>query len=388
MRCETLNILYAAAQDEDTRQGLRRQFFSHVPGRLWNDWRWQMRSRVRTVEQLSQYLPLSHEQQEQLGFVTAKYPLSITPYYLCLMSPDDTDDPIKKQAVPTLQETALCGFGDEDPLAEAELSPVPGLVHRYPDRALIITSNICPVLCRHCNRKRQWRQGPFIQTDAALAPMLDYIKNTPQIRDVILSGGDPLTFSTGRLERLISALRNIAHVEIIRIGTRYPVTLPQRITVELCSMLAKYGPIWVNTHFNHPRELTPEAAAACQRLLRAGMPVNNQCVLLRGVNDTLEVQEALCRGLLKMNVRPYYLFHTDDVQGTEHLRTPVEAGIAIMAGLRGTVSGLGLPTYVVDLPGGGGKITLQPDYLISGSDSEYVFRNHKGKICRYRNPAG
>jgi lysine 2,3-aminomutase len=380
--------LHAEIPSGNADTGLRSRFFSHVPDRLWNDWRWQMRSRLRTVEQLAQYLTLSHEQKEQLGFVTAKYPLSITPFYLCLINPDDPFDPIRRQAVPALEETALAGLGDEDPLAEAELSPVPGLVHRYPDRALIIMNNICPVLCRHCNRKRQWRQEPWIQTDRALAPMLDYIKITPQIRDVILSGGDPLTFSTGRLERIISALRRIKHIEIIRIGTRYPVTLPQRITVELCSMLAKYGPIWVNTHFNHPRELTPEAAAACQCLLRAGMPVNNQCVLLRGVNDTLEVQEALCRGLLKINVRPYYLFHTDDVQGTEHLRTPVETGIAIMAGLRGSVSGLGLPTYVVDLPGGNGKVPLQPDYLISGSDSEYVFRNHKGEICRYRNPAG
>ena len=380
--------LHAEILSGNADTGLRSRFFSHVPDRLWNDWRWQMRSRLRTVEQLARYLPLSRLEQEQLGFVTAKYPLSITPFYLCLIDPDDPFDPIRRQAVPAFEETALAGLGDEDPLAEAELSPVPGLVHRYPDRALIIMNNICPVLCRHCNRKRQWRQEPWIQTDRALAPMLDYIKSTPRIRDVILSGGDPLTFSTGRLERIISALRCIKHIEIIRIGTRYPVTLPQRITIELCGMLAKYGPIWVNTHFNHPRELTPEAAAACQRLLRAGMPVNNQCVLLRGVNDTLEVQEALCRSLLKINVRPYYLFHTDDVQGTEHLRTSVAAGIAIMAGLRGSVSGLGLPTYVVDLPGGNGKVPLQPDYLISGSDKEYVFRNHQGKICRYRNPAG
>ncbi len=224
--------------------------------------------------------------------------------------------------------------------------------------------------------------------------MLDYIKKTPRIRDVILSGGDPLTFSTGRLERIISALRRIKHVEIIRIGTRYPVTLPQRITVELCSMLAKYGPIWVNTHFNHPAELTPEAAQACHRLLRAGMPVNNQCVLLRGVNDTVKVQEALCRGLLKINVRPYYLFHTDDVQATEHLRTPVEAGIAIMAGLRGSVSGLGLPTYVVDLPGGGGKVPLQPDYLDFRLRQRICLPQPQGQNlplpqpCRLRNGGG
>jgi len=366
--------------------GLRRRFLSHVLDRLWQDWRWQMRNRVRTVGQLARYLPLTAQQQEQLGFTAAKYPFSITPYYLSLIDPADPDDPIRLQAVPDERETSLCGFGDEDPLAEAELSPVPGLVHRYPDRALIITNNICPVFCRHCNRKRQWRQGPWIQTDTTLAPMLEYIKNTPRIRDVILSGGDPLSFSTGRLERIIAALRGIEHVDIIRLGTRYPVTLPQRITAELCAMLSRYAPIWVNTHFNHPRELTPEAAEASDRLVRAGIPVNNQCVLLRGINDSAAVQEELCRGLLKIKVRPYYLFHTDDVQGTEHLRTPVEAGIEIMAKLRGAVSGLGLPAYVVDLPGGGGKVPLLPEYLVSCSETEYVFKNSNGEICRYRNP--
>jgi lysine 2,3-aminomutase len=380
------NLQHTAPAADDMKDSLHRRFFSHVPDRLWNDWRWQMRSRTRSVGELAKYLTLTQAEQQQLGFVTARYPLSITPHYLCLINPDDPLDPIRRQAVPSAEETALADFGDEDPLAEHELSPVPGLVHRYPDRALIITNNICPVMCRHCNRKRQWRQGPWIQTDAALAPMLEYIKKNPQIRDVILSGGDPLSFSTARLERLISALRSIAHVDIIRIGTRYPVTLPQRITPELCAMLSRYGPIWVNTHFNHPRELTPEAARACDSLVRAGMPVNNQCVLLHGVNDTVCVQEELCRGLLKIKVRPYYLFHTDDVQATEHLRTPVATGVEIMAGLRGKLSGLGLPAYVVDLPGGGGKIPLQPEYLVSCSDAEYVFKNPGGKICRYRNP--
>ena len=381
-----MDTVSAAVTTDAALPECRRLFFSPVSDRLWGDWRWQLRNRVHTVGQLARHLPLTAVQQEQLAFTASKYPFSITPYYLSLIDPADLHDPIRLQSVPDERETSLCGFGDEDPLAEMELSPVPGLVHRYPDRALIITNNICPVMCRHCNRKRQWRHGPWIQTDAALAPMLEYIKKNSQIRDVILSGGDPLSFSTGRLERIISALRSMEHVDIIRIGTRYPVTLPQRITPELCAMLAKYSPIWVNTHFNHPRELTPEAAEACNRLVRAGMPVNNQCVLLRGVNDMVSVQEALCRGLLKIKVRPYYLFHTDDVQATEHLRTPVATGVEIMAGLRGKLSGLGLPTYVVDLPGGGGKIPLQPDYLIECSETEYIFKTPGGKICRYRNP--
>lgn len=369
------------------QHGTAGRLFPRVPDRLWGDWRWHMRNRVRTAGHLARYVPLTAQEQHDLGSTAATYPFSITPYYLSLIDPADPRDPIRQQAFPDRREISLCGLGAADPLAEAALSPVPGLVHRYPDRALIITNNICPVLCRHCNRKRQWRQGPWIQPDRAFDPMLAYIRQNNRIRDVILSGGDPLSFSTGRLERIIAGLRRIEHVDIIRIGTRYPVTLPQRITAQLCAMLSRYGPVWINTHFNHPRELTAEAARACDRLVRAGMPVSNQCVLLRGINDTLAVQEQLCRGLLKIKVRPYYLFHTDDVQATEHLRTPVAAGIEIMAGLRGKLSGLGLPAYVVDLPGGGGKIPLQPDYIVSCSDKEYVFKNADGKICRYRNPA-
>ncbi len=364
---------------------MRSRLYGSIPDRLWSDWRWQMKNRLRTVDGLARLLPLSKERREQLAFTAAKYPFSITPYYFSLIDPGDPHDPLLRQAMPDPQET-IVSPGDEDPLAEHELSPVPHLVHRYPDRALIVTNNICPVMCRHCNRKRQWRGGPWILTDKDLPPIFDYLEKNRQIRDVILSGGDPLSFSDGRLARLLAGLRRIGHVDIVRIGTRYPVTLPQRITPQLCDVLSTYGPVWVNTHFNHPREITPEAARACDMLVRAGAPVNNQCVLLKGINDSPGIQEELCRGLLKIKVRPYYLFHTDDVQGTEHLRTPVEAGVEIMGALRGRVSGLGLPAYVVDLPGGLGKIPLVPGYTVSSSASEYVFKNPAGTVCRYRNP--
>lgn len=364
----------------------RKKFFSYTPEHLWHDWKWQFRNRITTVEQLTKFISLPTQEQERLKFVTSRYPLSITPYYLSLINPDDPDDPIRRQAVPSYEETAWAGIGQEDPLAEQEDSVVPGLVHRYPDRVLMVLTNICPVLCRHCTRKREWCHGGWVRPCSDIELMLSYIRRNPAIRDVIISGGDSLTLSTGRLEKVLQQLRAIEHVEIIRIGTRFPVVLPQRIDDELCSMLSQYGPIWVNTHFNHPREITPASAAACDRLLRSGIALNNQAVLLRGVNDSVETQTRLCHGLLKIKVRPYYLFHTDDVQGTEHLRTTIETGINIIAGMRGYTSGLAIPAFVIDLPGGGGKVTLQPDYLVSTSDSEYVFRNYQGRVFRCRNP--
>ena len=359
-----------------------------IPSGQWNDWRWQFRNRITTVEELDSFLPLTNQEREALRLTTAMYPLAITPYYLSLVDRDDPYDPIRIQAVPCIEEISLSGYGQEDPLAESEDAVVPGLVHRYPDRCLMVLTNICPMLCRHCTRKREWKDGTWIRTDEHIQLMLQYIRSNTAIRDVIISGGDVLSLSTRRLESVIAQLRSIPHVEIIRIGTRYPVVLPQRIDEELCTMLGKYGPIWINTHFNHPRELTPEAAEACDRLVRSGMPVNNQSVLLRGVNDSGETQLALCRGLLRIKVRPYYLFQTDDVEGTEHLRVPIQKGIEIIESLRGHTSGLAVPQFVVDLPGGGGKIPLQPDYLLDQSDEDFVFRNYQGQVYRCRNPRG
>jgi lysine 2,3-aminomutase len=277
-------------------------------------------------------------------------------------------------------------LGLEDPLAEEEHSVVPGLVHRYPDRALMVLTDICPMLCRHCTRKREWRRGGWVRNRAEIDAMLDYLRRTPQVRDVLISGGDPLTLATRHLEDVIARVRQIKHVEIIRIGSRSPVVLPQRIDAELCDMLSKYGPIWLNTHFNHPNEITPEAAAACERLLRAGVPVNNQTVLLRGVNDSVETITKLCHGLLMIRVRPYYLFQCDEVQGTEHLRTPVETGIRIIERMRGFTSGLAVPSFAVDLVEGGGKVILNPNYVLSMTGGELLVKNYQGRVFRYRNP--
>lgn len=366
----------------------RTRLFHNVSDENWNDWRWQFRNRILTVEQLAGYIPLSAKDQEQLSLVTTKFPISITPHYLCLINADDADDPIRKQAVPSFKELAFAGIGVEDPLEEKMDAVVPGLVHRYPDRVLMVMTNLCPMLCRHCTRKREWRSGGWVRTNDEIGAMLDYIRNNRNVRDVIISGGDPLTLSTRRLEEVISSLRKISHVEIIRIGTRFPVVLPQRIDNELCSMLSKYGPIWLNTHFNHPREITAESARACDRLLRCGVPVNNQSVLLKGVNDTVEVHTKLCQGLLKIKVRPYYLYQCDEVQGTEHLRTSIDTGIKIIDGMRGHTSGLAIPTFVIDLPAGGGKAPLQPNYVISQKKRELILRNYEYKLFRYRNPNG
>jgi len=364
----------------------RCRFFGHVPESSWNNWKWHFRNRITTIEQLTQYIPLSNEEKAQLRLVTRRYPISVTPYYLSLINPDDPDDPIKIQAVPSILEMTMNNMGLEDPLAEKEDSIVPGLVHRYPDRVLMVLTDICPMLCRHCTRKREWHHGGWVRTEDEIEAMLDYLRRNEAIRDVIISGGDPLTLSTRRLGDIISRIRSIRHIEIIRIGTRFPVVLPQRIDAELCAMLSEYGPIWLNTHFNHPREITPESAEACDRLLRSGVPVNNQSVLLRGVNDNVETQLKLCQGLLRIKVRPYYLFQCDEVQGTEHLRTPVEVGIKIIEGMRGHTSGLAVPTFVVDLVDGGGKVPLQPNYVLSQTEDELLIKNYKGQVYRYRNP--
>jgi lysine 2,3-aminomutase len=364
----------------------KNRFFPQVRDTCWNDWKWQFRNRITTINGLSRLIPLSIGEQAELGLVTERYPLSITPYYLSLIDPDNPDDPVRKQAVPSLQEITMSGIGMEDPLGEKEDSVVPGLVHRYPDRVLMVLTDICPMLCRHCTRKREWRYGGWVRSATEIEAMLNYLRWNTRVRDVVISGGDPLTLSTSHLESIISQIRAIKHIEIIRIGTRFPVVLPQRIDTELCDMLSKYSPIWLNTHFNHPNEITPESAAACDRLLRAGVPVNNQSVLLRGVNDSVETMTRLCHGLLRIKVRPYYLFQCDEVQGTEHLRTPVAEGIKIIEGMRGHTSGLAIPTFVVDLVNGGGKVPLQPNYVLSTAEDELILRNYEGKVFRYRNP--
>jgi len=354
----------------------------------WADWKWHFRHRITSASTLARIVPMEPEVVRRLESVTVKFPMSITPYYLALVRDGDPDDPILRQSIPDVREAELADVGADDPLDEAADSPVPGLVHRYPDRALLVVTDICPLLCRHCTRKREWEGGNWVRRPSEIAAALAYIRATPAIRDVIISGGDPLTLDNGRLADILGQLRAIPHVEIIRFGTRFPVVLPQRIDAEFCRICDRYGPIWLNTHFNHPNEITPEAERAVRDLLRAGVPVNNQAVLLRGINDTVDIQKRLSHALLRIRVRPYYLYHADEVRGTEHLRTPVERGLEILAGLRGHTSGLGVPTFVIDVPGGGGKIPLQPDYVVSWTDDALIVRNYEGLTFTYRNPSG
>ncbi len=351
----------------------------------WRDWRWQMRNRIRSTDELRRLLP---QFQEQSGTIqTAElFPMAVTPYYASLIQHAGADDPIFRMSVPEEAELHDPPFLRDDPLAEERDMPVPGLVHRYPDRALLLVTTTCAAYCRHCTRKRVagWREHSISAGDLNRA--VAYLKAHPEIKDVIISGGDPLTMSTTGLDRILTALRSVASIEIIRIGTRTLVTLPFRVTDELTTMLRRHAPVWINTHFNHPRELTPEAMAACSRLADAGVPLGNQTVLLRGVNDQPRIIEQLVRGLLRMRVRPYYLFQCDLVRGVEHFRTPLSCGIEIMEYLRGRMSGLGIPSFVVDLPDGGGKIPLLPDYIVSRAANHTVLRNASGRIVSYPEP--
>jgi lysine 2,3-aminomutase len=351
----------------------------------WYDWRWQMRHRLRSVEQLKAYVPAYTPSPETLA-AARTYRMGITPYYASLIERADASDPIFSMSVPQGDELYNPPFLRNDPLEEDHDMPVPGLVHRYGDRALLVVTSTCAMYCRHCTRKRVTSGAESIMTGAHLDAAVAYLQAHPEIHDVIISGGDPLTMSTSVLERIIAAVRRVPSVDIIRLGSRTPVTMPMRITRELVAMLRKYHPIWINTHFNHPREITPEAIMACTRLVDAGIPLGNQTVLLRGVNDRPQIMEELCRGLVRMRVRPYYLFQCDLVPGVEHFRTPIARGIEIMEYLRGRLSGLAIPLYVVDAPGGGGKIPVLPNYLISSSPTHTVFRNFEGLLVSYPEP--
>ena len=354
-------------------------------GSHWDDWRWQMRNRIRTVPQLRECFPTVPISP---GLVQAaqRFPLAITPYYASLVRRLDEADPVFRMCVPQMQELCDPAFLEDDPLEEDRNMPVPGLVHRYADRALLIATTTCASYCRHCTRKRVAGIRESSISSARLRQVTAYVSAHPEITDVIVSGGDPLTMSTEALERVLVALRGVASVQIVRIGTRAPVVMPMRITDELTSMLRKYHPLWVNTHFNHPVELTDEAAGACARLADAGIPLGNQSVLLRGVNDDPRVMEGLCHGLLRMRVRPYYLFQCDLVRGVEHFRTPLSRGIEIMEYLRGRLSGLAIPTFVVDAPQGGGKIPLLPNYVVSVSPTHTVLRNFEGMLITCPEP--
>jgi lysine 2,3-aminomutase len=373
--------------DEPPSRPGRHAAWRDVPDDLWDDWRWQTQNSVRSVRQLRNLLPFAPDELEALGRLEAEYKLAVPPYYFSLIDPSDPHDPIRIQSVPSpLEAENPSGYELEDPLEEDKDSPVPGLTHRYPDRALLITTPNCSMYCRYCTRKRATlTRGGWEGVSKDDERMIDYIRRTESIRDVIVSGGDPLTLPVGKLRYYLENLKAIDHVDVIRIGTRVPVTLPQRLyDPELIDLLASAEKVYIQTHFNHPREVTPESARVCKALLRAGMPINNHSVLLRGVNDSLETMRNLLRALLRIKVRPYYIFHCDPVTGAGHFRTSVWKGLEIMEGLRGHMSGIGIPTYVVDSPHGGGKIPMMPNYMVSMSDDAVVLRNYEGLLIRYQ----
>ena len=364
----------------------RKELFPNVTDEQWNDWKWQVKNRIETYEQLSQYFTFAPEEAEGIKKALAKFRKAITPYYLSLIDPNDPYDPIRRQAIPAGEECNIAPADLNDPLHEDEDSPAPGLTHRYPDRVLFLITDMCSMYCRHCTRRRFAGQKDDESPSERIEKCLAYIEKTPQVRDVLLSGGDCLMVSDQKLEYIIGRLRKIPHVEIVRLGSRTPVVCPQRITPELCEMLKKYHPIWLNTHFNHPNEFTPEAEQALARLANAGIPLGNQTVLLRGVNDCVHVMKKLMHELVRNRVRPYYIYQCDLSMGLEHFRTPVSKGIEIIENLRGHTSGYAVPTFVVDAPGGGGKTPVMPQYVISQSPDKVILRNFEGVITTYTEP--
>jgi len=352
----------------------------------WNDWRWQYRNRIMDAEQLSRVIDLSEKEKADIAACLEKFRMAITPYYASLIDLDDPGDPIRAQAVPSINETRTFPWEMADPLNEDSVSPVKNIVHRYKDRALFLVTQCCPMYCRHCTRRRLVGEEAGSISNREIDEAVEYIRKTHEIRDVLIPGGDPLTLSDARLETILSRLREIEHVEIIRIGTRVPVTMPMRVTPALLSMLKKYQPIWINTHFNHPTELTGVSIKACAEIVDAGIPMGNQSVLLRGINDNTNTIKALVLGLVKARVRPYYLYQCDMSEGLQHFRTDVKTGVRIIEELRGSITGFAVPLFVIDAPGGGGKIPVNPEYVISIDDEKVVMKNYMGQICEYLQP--
>ena len=363
----------------------RAPIYADVPDEKWNDWRWQLSHRLNTLEEIDQVITLTESERKALGSSNL-FRVDITPYFISLIHPEDPEDPIRKQVIPTAAEMVPFTSMMEDSLAEDRHSPVPGLVHRYPDRVLMLVTTQCASYCRYCTRSRIVGDPTATFSRNEFEMQLEYIKRTPQVRDVLLSGGDPLVLAPKILEEILTRLREIPHVEIVRIGSRVPVFLPMRITQDLCDMLEKFHPLWLNIHVNHPNEISQELAEATNRLAKAGIPLGNQSVLLAGVNDCVHIQRKLVQDLVRIRVRPYYLYQADLVEGGGHFRTAVAKGIEIIEGLRGHTSGYAVPQFIVDGPGGGGKIPLMPNYLLSYSDHKVVIRNYEGYVTTYEEP--
>lgn len=362
------------------------EMWKDVTPQQWDDWKWQVSNRIDSVEKLKKIINLTEQEEKDINSVLSKFRMGITPYYAAHMDRDDHRCPIRMQAVPTIAENHQSEADMLDPLHEDEDSPAPGLTHRYPDRVLFLITDQCSMYCRHCTRRRFAGENDGDVSTKNIDKCIEYIRNTPQVRDVLLSGGDCLLVSDEKLEYIIKKLREIPHVEIIRLGSRTPVVCPQRITDDLVNMLKKYHPIWLNTHFNHPKEFTPEAKEAVRKLADAGIPLGNQTVLLRGVNDCPHIMMDLVHELVKIRIRPYYIYQCDLSLGIEHFRTPVSKGLEIMEALRGHTSGYCIPTFVIDAPGGGGKTPIMPNYLISMSPDKVITRNYEGVITTYTEP--
>ena len=363
----------------------RAPIYADVPDEKWNDWRWQLSHRLNTVEEIEKIIPLTDSERKALQ-TSGLFRVDITPYFISLIDPDDPNDPVRIQIIPRAEEMQAFTAMMEDSLAEDRHSPVPGLVHRYPDRVLMLVTTQCASYCRYCTRSRIVGDPGQTFSRQEFEAQIEYLKRTPQVRDVLLSGGDPLVLAPKILEEILSRLREIPHIEIVRIGSRVPVFLPMRVTQELCDMLEKYHPLWINIHINHPNEISQELADACDRMTRAGIPLGNQSVLLAGVNDCVHIQRELVQKTTRIRVRPYYLYQCDLVEGAGHFRTPVAKGIEIIEGLRGHTSGYAVPQFIVDAPGGGGKIPVMPNYQISASDHKIILRNYEGYVTTYEEP--
>lgn len=366
-----------------TLRSKRAPLYQDVPVEMWNDWRWQLSNRLNSAHDIGQVIHLTESERKALEGASDLFRVDVTPYFISLIDPEDPNDPIRKQVIPTSAENSAFRGMMQDSLAEDRDSPVPGLTHRYPDRVLMMVTTQCATYCRYCTRSRMVGDPAKTFSRADIDMQINYIRENEQVRDVIISGGDPLVLPLRVLEDILARLREIDHVEIIRIGTRVPVFLPMKVTNELTDMLQKYHPLYLNIHVNHPYEITDELARAADLLTRAGIPLGNQTVLLAGVNDCVHVQRALVHALLGIRVRPYYLFQCDLVEGAGHFRTPVSKGIEMIEGLRGHTSGLGVPTFAIDAPGGGGKVPLMPNYLLSMSEHNVVIRNYEGYVAAY-----
>lgn len=355
-----------------------------VPASDWLSVQWQLKNLVRTPERLGELLDLSEAEVSSLRRLQRRFHFAISPYYFSLIDPRDKADPIRRMVVPSSEEEG--GEGDVDPLSERDDRVAPGLIHRYPDRVLFVTTAFCSSYCRFCLRKRNWKASDAASTRDAIDEAVAYLRNHEEVRDVLISGGDPLTLPLDQLDYILTNIRSVPHIEFVRIGSREPVMLPMRFTDALLGVLDRHSPLWISTHFNHPREITEEAARCCEKLARLGIPLSNQTVLLAGVNDDVPTMKNLFQGLLRIRVRPYYLFQCDDVAGVRHLRTSVWKGVEIMESLRGHTTGLAVPTFVIDAPGGGGKIPLTPNYLVSASPGRVVLRNFEGALFSYPDP--